>query len=75
MSEERLLNTQEVLNRLGISRKTLYNLMEKGKIRPIDKPAFLTKHPRLQFRESDVDKLLNGESAPTDEEAHPVIAA
>lgn len=75
MSEERLLTTQQVLARLGISRQTLYNLMERGQIKPIDKPAFLSKRGRLQFRESDVEKLVNGETAPSDEDAHAIIAA
>lgn len=61
MSGERLLSTQEVINRLGISRTTLYSLIDQNVIKPIEKPSYLKKPSRLQFRESDVEKLLNGE--------------
>lgn len=64
---DKLLGTREVLAKLRISRKTLYALMHRGKITPIEKPSYLTKHPKLQFRESDVDALLNGGS---DDEPH-----
>lgn len=57
-----LLSTKQVLERLGISRPTLYALIDRGKIKPIedDKP-FLNKRVRLQFREEDVERLRKGE--------------
>lgn len=67
MSSEKLLTTQEVLQKLSISRPTLYSLMDEGKIKPIEKPSYLKRASKLQFRESDVEKLLSGES--TDEES------
>lgn len=73
MTDEKLLNTQETLARLKVSRKTLYALMERGKIKPIDKPAFLTKRPKLLFHEADVEKLLSGES--DEDEPHVVHVA
>lgn len=35
--------------------------MEEGKIKPIEKPSYLKKPARLQFKESDVEKLRQGE--------------
>lgn len=69
MGNDRLLSTQEVLNRLSISRPTLYSLMDEGKIKPIEKPSYLKRASKLQFKESDVEKLLNGDSNP--EESPP----
>lgn len=58
---ETLLSTKQVLERLGISRPTLYALIERGDIKPVenDKP-FLRKRVRLFFREEDVERLLKG---------------
>jgi predicted site-specific integrase-resolvase len=66
---ERLLEVKEVTNRLKISRTTLYQLMKEGKIKPVDKPSYLKKPAKLQFRESDVNKLLD------EEDERPVLAA
>ena len=55
---EELLTTKEVLSLLRISRASLYNMMKEGKIAPIERTPVL-KQPRLQFRRSDVDHLLN----------------
>jgi predicted DNA-binding transcriptional regulator AlpA len=71
MASDNLLNTQEVLKRLGISRPTLYSLMDEGKIKPVEKPSYLKRAAKLQFRESDVEKLLSEEPAPTPEEESP----
>ena len=69
MGNDKLLSTREVLSRLHISRTTLYALIERGKIKPVEKPSYLERHAKLQFRESDVEKLLSGDS--TDEEDSP----
>jgi predicted DNA-binding transcriptional regulator AlpA len=58
---ENLLGIKEVMDRLKISRTTVYSLMEEGKIKPIEKPSYLKKPAKLQFRESDIDKLLQNE--------------
>jgi excisionase family DNA binding protein len=55
---EKLLDLKEVTARLNISRTTLYNLIEKGEITPVEKPSYLKKRGKVQFRESDVEKLL-----------------
>jgi predicted DNA-binding transcriptional regulator AlpA len=64
MSNNKLLTVPEVLQRLKISRKTLYALMERGQIKPIDKPSYLKRAAKLQFREEDVQKLLDGDADP-----------
>jgi predicted site-specific integrase-resolvase len=69
MSTEKLLGVKEVQGRLGISRTTLYHLMEEGKIKPIEKASYLKKPAKLQFRESDVEKLLQGEPENTENDA------
>lgn len=62
--EETFLDVKQVTKRLKISRTTLYNLMEEGKIKPIEKPSYLKKPAKLQFRESDVARLESGEGDP-----------
>lgn len=58
---ETLLTTKEVLERLRISRPTLYALIERGEIKPIeDDQPYLRKRVRLLFRQEDIDRLLNG---------------
>jgi excisionase family DNA binding protein len=58
---ETLLTTKEVLERLGISRPTLYALIERGEIKPVeDNKPFLRKRVRLLFREEDIEQLLKG---------------
>jgi hypothetical protein len=37
--------------------------MERGQIKPIEKPSYLRRQAKLQFKESDVEKLLQGETA------------
>jgi predicted DNA-binding transcriptional regulator AlpA len=64
MPEEKLIEVPEVLRRLKVSRKTLYSLMKEGKIKPIAKPSYLKRAAKLQFKESDVDRLINGEPDP-----------
>lgn len=62
MTEEILLTTKEVLERLGISRPTLYALMKRGKIAPIkDEKPYLERRTKLLFREADVEQLRKGE--------------
>jgi len=53
-----LYGVGDVLKLLKISRTTLYNLIEKGEITPVEKPSYLKKRGKVQFRESDVEKLL-----------------
>lgn len=62
MPEEVVLGVQETLIRLKISRKTLYVLINEGKIRPIDKPSYLKKRAKLQFTENEVNRLIAGDS-------------
>lgn len=54
---EKLMSTKEVLALLEISRSSLYNLMREGKLEPVKRPSAL-KQPRLQFRRTDVERLL-----------------
>ncbi len=61
MPETTLLTTKEVLERLAISRPTLYALIKRGKIAPVeDSKPYLSKRVRLYFREEDVERLRNG---------------
>lgn len=70
MNTEKLLDTQDVLQRLHVSRKTLYALMERGVITPVETPAYLKRRPKLQFRESEVQRVLESGSPAKDEEPH-----
>jgi predicted DNA-binding transcriptional regulator AlpA len=63
MQDERLIEVPEVLNRLKVSRKTLYKLIKQGKLKPIEKPSYLERVAKLQFHESDVERLVSGEPA------------
>jgi predicted site-specific integrase-resolvase len=67
MTDENLIEVPEVLRRLKVSRKTLYSLMREGKIKPIEKPSYLKRAAKLQFRERDVDRLVKGEPDPKPE--------
>lgn len=58
---EKLLGLQETLDRLQISRKTLYVLIKEGKIRPTEKPAYLKKRKKIEFTESEVERVLRGD--------------
>lgn len=53
------IGTQEVMRRLKISRTTVYRLMEKGLLHPLETPPYLTKVAKLEFLESEVESLLN----------------
>lgn len=64
MDNEKLIEVPEVLRRLKISRKTLYAIIKRGDIKPIEKPSYLKRAAKLQFRESDVQRLLDGEPDP-----------
>ena len=59
--EKDTLSTQEVLKLLNISRTSLYNLMKRGVIKPIQRKSVL-KRPRLEFRRADVERLLGREN-------------
>lgn len=59
--DEELLTTKEVLSLLRISRASLYKLMKAGKIAPVERTPVLQK-PHLEFRRSDVERLLRGTS-------------
>ena len=59
----KLLDTKETLQRLHISRTTLYQWMEQGILTPVDiYPAQFKRRPLLKFREEDVEKLQPSES-------------
>ena len=59
---DRLLNTDETVKLLNISRPTLYGWMSKGIIKPVDMyPAQFKRRPKLWFRESDVKQLMPSE--------------
>ncbi len=58
---ETLLKTKEVLERLKISRPTLYAMMERGQLKPVENEKPYIKRVRLLFREEDVERLLRGE--------------
>ncbi len=66
MSEKEILNLSETLEALGgISRTTLWRLMDKGEIKPLPRPSVLKKRKELLFRRSDVEALLKKEPAPS----------
>ena len=58
-----LYSVRDVLRLLNISRTTLYKLMDEGTIVPTDKLPHHKKHGKVQFRESDVNKLLKKDPA------------
>lgn len=61
MPEEVLLSTKEVLKRLEISRPTLYAMIERKQITPVeDRKPYLKRRVRLLFREADVERLRTG---------------
>ena len=61
MPEEVLLSTKEVLARLEISRPTLYAMIRRKQIAPIeDKKPYLQRRTRLLFREADIERLRTG---------------
>jgi predicted DNA-binding transcriptional regulator AlpA len=62
MENERLIEVPEVLRKLKISRKTLYKLIKKRVIHPIEKPSYMERVAKLQFHEEEIDQLLNGDS-------------
>lgn len=55
--ERELLTTQETARMLGVSRATLYNLMKREEIRPVELPTVL-EHPHLKFDRCQVEALL-----------------
>lgn len=68
--EERLLDAKETIRRLKISRGTLYTLMERGLLTPIgEKKSYLRKRGKLEFRESEVQRLVESDSQ--DDESGP----
>ena len=62
MSEQKLLTMREVLERLRMSRSSLYNFINKGKIKPVEKPPYLKKTGRVQFTEEEVERFLKEET-------------
>ena len=53
---EELLTTRQTIAELGISRATLYKLMEENWIKPVPQKTML-EHPHLRFRRADVERL------------------
>lgn len=69
---DKLLDTQETIKMLNISRPTLYVWMEKRILNPVDMyPAQFQRRPKLMFREDDVRKLMPAESVQRDETEEP----
>lgn len=59
---DRLLNTDETVRLLHISRQTLYKWMSKRILNPVDMyPAQFERRPKLMFRESEVKRLMPAE--------------
>lgn len=59
---DKLLNTDETIKMLNISRPTLYDWMRKGILKPVDMyPAQFKRRPKLMFRESEVRTLMPAE--------------
>ena len=58
---ETLLKTKEVLERLKISRPTLYSMIERGQLKPVENEKPYLKRVPMLFREEDVERLLKGE--------------
>ncbi len=61
MTTDTLLTTKQVRERLKIARSTLYAMMERGQLKPIENDKPYLKKARLLFREEDVERLLRGE--------------
>lgn len=61
MQDPKILSRDETLKRLKISRATLYSMIERGVIRPVEKPSYLQRRYRLEFTEQEVNRVLRGE--------------
>jgi predicted site-specific integrase-resolvase len=57
MIDAPVLNAQQALQVLGISRATLNRLMRRGVIEPLERPTAAKQVVRLRFRRSDVERL------------------
>jgi predicted DNA-binding transcriptional regulator AlpA len=69
---DRLLNTDETIKLLNISRPTLYEWMKKGILNPVDMyPSQFKRRPKLKFREEEVRKLMPAEPVQQDESEKP----
>lgn len=58
-SENEMLNTEQVLEKLKISKTTLYRLMKEERLLPVGTNHLLKRQRKLLFRRSDVEALLN----------------
>jgi len=61
MTTDTLLNTKQVRERLKISRSTLYAMMQRGQLKPVENEKPYLKKAPLLFREEDIERLLKGE--------------
>lgn len=63
MSLERIVDAKEAMERLKVSKPTLYGMIRRGTIRPLEDPIdkALTRRKRLLFAESEVQRVERGE--------------
>jgi predicted DNA-binding transcriptional regulator AlpA len=53
-----VLTTQETIKLLGVSRPTLYRMMDEGVLTPLPGNPTLLVQKRLYFRREDVERVL-----------------
>jgi excisionase family DNA binding protein len=57
-----LLTTEQVARELGVSRPTVFRLIERGRLTPVPSNPVLMRPRRFLFRREDVDKVKRGEA-------------
>ena len=73
MSEE-IIGQSQALELLGnISLSTLYRMIDRGQIRPIEDSPVLKRRRSLKFRRSEIDRALG--KAQEDKDPHPAHVA
>lgn len=58
---DELLNIQQVAEVLGVSRPTVYKLLRKGLLIPVQPDSPFLEQQRRKFRRADVERLARGE--------------
>lgn len=63
MSEQKTVSGKEAIKRLGVSKPTLYSMINRGKIRPIENPVdkSLSRRRKLEFTEEEIQRVLRGD--------------
>lgn len=52
---------QQVADYLGVSRQTVYRMIDRGDLAPLPKKPYLRRAQKLAFRRADVERLARGE--------------